>query len=247
LLYPDVHGIKSSEDIGILSGFKVLDNGDWYVEFRLYDESDGVDQASIDKGKKLWSQINGIEPYTTPKKMGFSIEGYIPGNQGLLIREQQGVIDDVVIEGVVLVPRPAYKDSVVHAVYKALGEVPPWEYRNRFRSGLREALKDKEAKDEYYARRYEIDATKDGLIDDLMAEGFPDIEDKLKMIFQEYSDLMIELILNSSSVFTAVEKDMASPYENTPGAQEVEILQKLQGQLEELVRGLTGEVNEQDN
>ncbi len=247
LLYADIHGLRASEDIGILSGFKVLENGDWYAEFRLYDESDGVDQRSIDTANKLWLQVNGMPPYTRPRQKGFSIEGFIPGNSGLIRRESEGVIDDVVIEGVIVVPRPAYKDSVIHAVYKALGETPPWEYRNRFRSGMREVISDKIEQEEYWSRRFELEGVRDDLIAEIMTTNPPEPEEKLRMVFEEYSDLMVELILSSPSVFTAVEKDVASPYENIPQSTGVETLLKLKEQLEELVRGLTGEPNEDIN
>ena len=47
LLYADVHGVKASEDIGILTDFHLDERGDWIVEFRLYDESDKVDTMNF--------------------------------------------------------------------------------------------------------------------------------------------------------------------------------------------------------
>lgn len=83
LLYPDVHGIKASQDIGILSDFRVDPTGDWVVEFRLYDDTDNIDKASLEIADKLWKQLNGLSPYRKPRKKGFSIEGYIP-DEGLV-------------------------------------------------------------------------------------------------------------------------------------------------------------------
>lgn len=122
LLFADVHGIKESEDIGIMTDFKVLPDKDWEVEFRLYDESDGVGRDCLDKIGKLWAQLNGLPPYTQPRQKGFSIEGFIPDNQVLQYKKQQhGQIDDMVLEGVVVVPRPAYQNSVVQAIQKSVG------------------------------------------------------------------------------------------------------------------------------
>ena len=66
LLYPDIHGIKASKDIGILTKAEVLPNGDWHCEFRLYDEMDDVDSESVQTANKIWKQINGMPPYKKP-------------------------------------------------------------------------------------------------------------------------------------------------------------------------------------
>jgi hypothetical protein len=121
LLFPDEHGIRESEDIGILHNLKQLPNGDIYVEFRLYDESDNVDAKSIETANKLWAQAGGLPPYTRPREKGFSIEGYIPEDRKDLEekRENEGVIDDMKVEGFVVVPEPAYENSVIQAVEKS--------------------------------------------------------------------------------------------------------------------------------
>jgi hypothetical protein len=105
LLFPDEHGIRESEDIGILRSLKQLPNGDLYVEFRLYDESDRVDARSIETANKLWAQARGLPPYTRPRGKGFSIEGYIPEERKDLEakRDAEGVIDDMKVEGFVVV------------------------------------------------------------------------------------------------------------------------------------------------
>lgn len=128
LLYPDVHGIQFTKDIGILVSHEVQPNGDWFIENRLYDEGDDVGQGTLETIDKLWKQLNGLPPYKVPKQKGFSIEGYVP-NESILQVNKEGtgrVMDDVQLDGVVIVPRPAYQDSIAHAVYKALGEPAPW-------------------------------------------------------------------------------------------------------------------------
>jgi hypothetical protein len=121
LLFPDEHGIRESEDIGILHNLKQLPNGDVYVEFRLYDDTDAVDAQSIDVANKLWAQTNGLPPYTKPRAKGFSIEGYIPEDRQDLEdkRDAEGIIDDMKVEGFVVVPEPAYKQSVIKTVEKS--------------------------------------------------------------------------------------------------------------------------------
>jgi hypothetical protein len=121
LLFSDVHGIKESEDIGILKSLKQLDNGDFYVEFRLYDDTDDVDTKSRETATKLWNQVNGLPPYTKPRQKGFSIEGYLPLGRDDLEekKEEHGIIDDMVLEGFVVVPEPAYKDSEIEPIRKS--------------------------------------------------------------------------------------------------------------------------------
>jgi hypothetical protein len=121
LLYPDEHGIRESEDIGILRKMQQMPNGDIYVEFRLYDENDNVDKQSIETANKLWAQTNGLAPYTRPREKGFSIEGYIPEDRKDLEdkRENEGIIDDMHVEGFVVVPEPAYENSVIQTVEKS--------------------------------------------------------------------------------------------------------------------------------
>ena len=128
LLYPDVHGIQFTKDIGILTFHEIQPNGDWFIENRLYDEADNVGQGTLETVDKLWKQLNGLPPYTKPKQKGFSIEGFVP-NESIVASNPDGtgrVMDNVLLDGVVIVPRPAYQDSIAHAVYKALGEPAPW-------------------------------------------------------------------------------------------------------------------------
>src|SRR5260221_4285429 len=42
LLYPDVHGIKSTEDIGRLSKSEIDENGNWITHYDLYDGGEGA-------------------------------------------------------------------------------------------------------------------------------------------------------------------------------------------------------------
>jgi hypothetical protein len=170
LLFADVHGIKESEDIGIMTDFKVLPNKDWEVEFRLYDESDGVGRDCLDKINKLWAQLNGLPPYTQPRQKGFSIEGFIPDNQVLQYKKQQhGQIDDMVLEGVVVVPRPAYQNSVVQAIQKSVDEI---------RLGDELELNTIELANKYFT------IIKEGFINGLS-------DDELKSVLEVYGESMI--------------------------------------------------------
>ncbi|MBD3278024.1 MAG: hypothetical protein GF388_06980 [Candidatus Aegiribacteria sp.] len=209
LLYPDAHGIKASEDIGILSGMSVRPDGDWFTEYRLYDAHDQVDDRSVQVADKLWKQINGLPPYKTKKQKGFSIEGYVP-DDGILEETKDGgrVLNKVVLDGVLLVPRPAYTPSVAQAVYKALGIDPPWQRSDTIQGRLKSKLLNEEIRDSYYRRRYQIQDTLDSLIQEIMTdEEIDDKRSRLSDIFDEYKALMVELILKSDSIFEPEEPE----------------------------------------
>jgi hypothetical protein len=167
LLYADVHGIKSSEDIGILDSANILPNGDWFVSFRLYDGSDGVASRNVEMADMTWKQINGLPPYKSPRQKGFSVEGSIPdGFIKSVTPDGKRVIDDIVLDGVVIVPKPAYAPSVANAVMKALDnqnssifnaklaeiKISESQYMNRikiqdaFEDSLQEVIKSKDHK-----------------------------------------------------------------------------------------------------
>lgn len=205
LLYADMHGFKATEDIGILKGAEILGDGDWHISSSLYDESDGVDTRAVEIAGKLWKQINGLPPYTRPRQKGFSIEGFVP-DDGILKADGQGrrILDNVMLDGVVVVPRPAYKDSIAHAVYKALGENAPWVvdgFQDSIRSRLREKLAEDEVKESYYRRKYQIEDLFEQQLAEIMCSDVPDRGQLLEIAFDEYKALMIELILQSEMVF----------------------------------------------
>jgi hypothetical protein len=242
LLYADIHGIKESEDIGILDNFKVLENGDWYVEFRLYDESDGLDDASIQKADKLWAQVNGLPPYTRARRKGFSIEGEIPDDAVSIEKKSKlGIIDDIILQGVVVVPEPAYEDSYIHAIYKALDVTPPWRIRKAYRKRLSGIIrKDKQA--QYDRDRYEIDEERDRLIAEIVKEkSGEDLTESLRYVFNEYTDLSIELITENPTLVGDTSPIMSSTYTEALADSEdvdptrIKMLSDAERQLEELV------------
>jgi hypothetical protein len=204
LLFPDIHGIKQSEDIGRLTEARVLPNFDWETEFELHDEDIG--EVKKEKIDTLWKQINGFPPYTRPIQKGFSVEGYIPEHDGIIRMSATGqrVIDSVLLDGVILVPRPAYKDSIANAIYKALDELPPWEVnkiKKNVENKLSNILKDKESESQYYAKKYEIEDSFQEIVEDIMQDPKDKKKERLESLFNEYKNLMIDLILSSSNIF----------------------------------------------
>jgi len=210
LLYPDVHGIRQSEDIGILMKGEILENHDWKTEYRLYDEEDDVGPVKLEKIDTIWKQLKGLPPYTHPIQKGFSIEGIIP-DDGILSSEKDAmgnlsnrIINKVILDGVVLVPRPAYQHSIAHSIYKALGELSPWKIekiQKGISNKLSEVINGKNIENLYYKKKYEINDALEEIIEEIMSGKELEKKKQLEIAFDEYKKLMTELLLQSESIF----------------------------------------------
>lgn len=202
LLYPSVHGIRDIDDIGRLVDCEINKDGDWVTTYRLYGPEDGVGQATLDKCDKLWKQINGLAPYTKARQKGFSIEGNVrPGGIVYQSAAGQRVLNAIDLDGVVVVPRPAYKDSMAHAVYKALGEAPPWQVQKTMQKTLQQKLQIEDLENQYYRQKYKLhDALQDEIMT-IMTSADANKQAALSGVFDEYKQLMIELIVQSAPWF----------------------------------------------
>ena len=246
LLYPDNHGISASNDIGIMAAGKVMDDGDWWTQFRLYDDTDDIGDIKKEKINDIWKQVSGTKPYKQPRQKGFSIEGYIPG-QAVLQAEtdnfgkmKKRVIDDVSLDGVILVSRPAYA-SVANAVCKALGELTPtaeaW-VKKEFLGELRKALSDGEIQNDYFRRRWDLNDALENAVDRAMKGKFADKRGQLDIIFREFGGIMTDLILKSEGLFrtegTLNGSNMMNPYGANDLASKADVFRALLTELEKL-------------
>lgn len=209
LLFPDAHGIKESDDIGILTKAEIMPSGDWYTEFRLYDKYDEIGQQKLEKCDTIWKQTCGLPPYKRKRQKGYSIEGIIPDESivaGSLGEIDRSIIDDVMLDGVVLVPRPAYKDSIATAIYKALGETTPHR-RESIQTTIRENVELQDLEDAYYKHKWQyLDALEQN-IEMIMTKKNNNKLEELKILFDEFGSLMTNLVLNSERMF-AGEQDV---------------------------------------
>lgn len=204
LLYEGQHGVNGTEDLGILSHAEVLPDGNWFTEYRLYDSLDGFDagSATLERADKLWRQSTGVKPYKVAKQKGFSVEGHIPdGGIQTVTQDGKRVIDDVKLDGVVVVARPAYQDSMINAVFKALGEDAPWVVRKSIASRLREKLQQEELEESFFRQRWQISNALEEMTDEIMAQEGVDKANLLRIAFEEYADLMVDLLLRSQGRF----------------------------------------------
>ena len=204
LLYPDVHGIKSTDDIGILVKGRVLDNGDWHTEYQLYDGSEGAQPYQVQKANVMWNQAKGLPPYKKKKIKGFSIEGFIP-DEAIIEMGESGdmkAIDDVVLDGIVVVPRPAYTSSIASAVSKALGTKIESRVRKDFKNRIKDKINLNELNDKYFVRRTEFQDVLEEEIEEVMrADSIQDKQKSLIELLDEFKEHMIDLIMNSAGRF----------------------------------------------
>lgn len=243
LLYPDTHGIRASEDIGILTKAEILPEGDWFTEYRTYDEHDPVDDASRQRADKIWRQMTGLPPYKKPMQKGFSIEGFIP--DGAIIEhsvDESGnmrnrVIDEVLLDGVVIVPRPAYA-SIATACYKALGEMVPAHIEKIeaiAKSEFAKVLEKSELNNQYFRRRWEFNDALEKAIVATMKRSHPSKEGELRIIFNEYAKAIIPLVLKSEPLFQGKDAEQVSePYGKSAGTSKIEVYKALIRELEKL-------------
>lgn len=205
LLFPDVHGIQESADIGILTKAEITPNNEWMTTYRLYDEGDNIGAVKLEKINDIWKQINGLPPYQKPRQKGFSIEGIIPDKNGVIYNSMGNkVINEVMLDGVCLVPRPAYKESIANAVYKALGELPVWtkqEIKKSMDNKLEKLLISKDTQNQYYSKKMDIEEALDESVKEIMSDNKPQKDQRLDVLFDEFKQIMIKIIIDSSSVF----------------------------------------------
>lgn len=112
------------------------------------------------------------------------------------------------------------------------------------RKGLQESLeaqvKDKETENAFYKRRWEIGDALDENIRKIMCKDTPDRKERLDMLFEEYKNLMVSLIMSSEAIFSGGEttdEDM-EPYSNDAKPSKLEVLKALQNEFKKLKKAL---------
>jgi len=248
LLYEGQHGVTFTEDIGKLVDSEVTPTGEWITTYRLYDALDGFPEGSdkLNRADTLWKQVNGFPPYVDektgaprPLQKGFSIEGYIPDNGILSVSETgQRVINRVLIDGSLVTPRPAYTDSVITAVYKALDELQP-DRRNYVSDNIRgkflRKIETEKQKDSYYQQRFKLEEALNDAIDEIMVNGVQSI-DRLNILFDEYKAVVIPLIMQHGAIFynpaqPAQPQAGSVVHMSKAGRERLRVLKSIEGQL----------------
>ena len=246
LLYEGQHGFTYTEDLGKMVNSEITPMGEWITEYRLYDKDDGFElgSATLERADKLWRQVNGIHPYvdeegnSRPLQKGFSIEGYIPEG-GIVEMSESGqrVINAVDLDGVLVTPRPAYTDSAITAIYKALDKLTPQRritISENIRGKFINKIEDENRKQSYYSKRYKLEDALNESIEEIISQSVQ-VRDKLNLLFDEYKIMMIELVIEHTGVFLrpADQQDIPdnSGEVDVAKMQRLRLLKSIQGQL----------------
>ena len=235
LLYKALHGVDFSEDIGILVNSEIIHNRDWFTEYRLYDEMDFEPGCNkLQSVGVVWRQLNGIKPYKKKAEKGFSIEGIIPDDAIVDAKIDKAgnmmnrVIDDVLLDGVVLVNRPAYTESFALAVTKALGELLPNHaeiLKKSFSSLMYQKLQERQETDNFYDQFWSMRQVLEDQIHEIMKRPDTRNREKLNILTQEYSALLIELVMKYSDIFIEEVPSGINPI--VQNSQKVELMLKM--------------------
>jgi hypothetical protein len=241
LMYEGQHGVDYTDDLGRLVEAEVTMAGEWSIECRLYDSMDGFEAGSqtLEKADKLWKQVNGLPPYETPIRKGFSIEGLIPEGGIISMNEQTGgerVIDAVDLLGVIVTPRPAYTDSNIIAIYKALDiDKIPVQSRDRLagkmRNNFQAKLEKEESQSSFYMKKCKADEVLDESVEYILEMG-TQIEDRLNILFDEYKQTMVGLILSHKSAF---EREQAGQNPDVLKAKRLQVFKDIEDRLNGLM------------
>jgi hypothetical protein len=178
------HGRDYTRDIGILTHAEITPAGDWYTEYRLYDDGDNVPEQDKQEAMKVWLQANGLAPYKRARQFGFSIEGMIPeggfeeGPNGKIIKKVD--LDP----GVSLVSKPAYTSSVATAIEKSFKVK---------KDALTDIINEREQVSDYYDARWKLESAFQEAADKIIsADTSP--EEKTQSLNELFDSLKEKLI-----------------------------------------------------
>lgn len=203
LLMSDLHGKGATEDIGRLTDSEIKPNGDWFIETRLYDEHDDIGPSKLEKANDLWKQMKGLPPYTKPKQKGFSIEGYLTDLEGTDSTTNGRIINDMELDYVAVVPRPAYNDSVAHAIAKSLGSKSDWAIRKNLLGRLERKKKENEEESTYHNEKWDLEGAFEEVICEIMESASEDKHRELNVAGSEYITALINLLMRYEDTFTS--------------------------------------------
>jgi len=183
------HGRDYTRDIGILTHAEITPSGDWYTEYRLYDEQDNVPEQDKQEANKVWLQANGLAPYKRARQFGFSIEGMIPDN-GYEASDTGKIINKVDLDpGVSLVSKPAYTSSVATAIEKSF---------KAKKDAITDILAAQEQVRDYYESKFKIQQAFDDAAEQIINSGASDEEktQSLTELFDSLKDKLLPVLLS---------------------------------------------------
>lgn len=228
LLMSDLHGKGATEDIGMLTDSKILENGDWWIEARLYDESDNIGPVKLEKASDLWKQVNGIDPYVDPKQKGFSIEGFLTDLEKVDSKTGGRIINDMDLDYMAVVPRPAYKDSIAHAIAKSLGAKTEWVIKKNITNKIDQKRQTRKKQENFSTEKWELESVLEELIDEIMSSDSMDKYRELDNTLDEFKDALIKLLMKYENVFLSHDSASETGQINKMNEWKEQILKRIQ-------------------
>ncbi len=240
LLYCKKHDVEMLSDVGILTKSEVDGNGEWVVEFRLFDELDeNIARDNLEMANQLWAKINGDAPYVQATESGFSIEAFGAKKMGLNGREEYHIKE---IDRVLVVDKPAYANSVITPVEKEKNQ-------NQGSDILRQRLEVQQKKEEdesaFYSKEWELTSAFKKEMELLARSGASNIAELIKDLATEYGQLMGELVIKHPDAFIDVDEEVETVSDKAPDTDLAfsAFKEKVQKNLDEMSLGKSGVQN----
>ena len=186
------HNREYTRDIANMSKSEILSNGDWYCEFKMYEEEDGVPDIDLQEVNKVWKMANALHPYKKSRQFGFSIEGLIEEKD--IEKTADGrIIKKVDLDpGVSLVTKPAYQSSMATAVAKALNVVN--------KSIIDEYIGKKDSDFDAMDEKWAIESAKDDLISQILQTDQGNGQDKEAMLSDLLDDYKSKMLAHFARI-----------------------------------------------
>ena len=199
----DLHGKGATDDIGMLTNSKILEDGNWWIEARLYDENDNIGSYKLEKANDLWNQVNGIDPYAEAKQKGFSIEGYLTDLEKIDATTGGRIINNMELDYMAVVPRPAYKDSIAHSVAKSLGAQTEWAIRKTISNKIEMKLNERKESENLNTEKWALESALGEVVDSIMSSDSLDKYTELNTTLDEFKNAHIKILMKYEDTFSS--------------------------------------------
>jgi len=125
-----------------------------------------------------------------------------------------------------------------------LGELPP-DFEKNVRKSVKEELqqkiKEEELRNKYYDKKWDVNDALESQVEKVMRrENDNRKEEQLRLIFEEYSTIMLKLIMESEELFVEDEDSEDTAYGDTPIRKNAKIVlfQSMYNQLAQIEKSL---------
>ena len=169
---------------------------------------------------------------------GFSVEGELIRSDDYSDYESQpygGVINSVELDKIAVVPRPAYKPSIISAIYKSIGLKSQNAIRKSIDRGFTEIEEiSKDADLSFGEKRFDIERNMMNVVESLFEDKEVDYNFALNELMKKYTDVLIPLLLRHKEDITGRHTDEEVMAEDSKSVKEKQIKKSLQSLTKKL-------------